>query len=149
MATVGGGQIIASPWSALAGEDLTDKEGYVVTIRTTDFNVFMCDAQSDYPVGIIIKGAASGLPVQVAGVGSLVKAKCNGTIARDSPVKFDTGADQGKIIEWVEGTDGHDHGATYTEVGPIAAKIDPIVGIALEDGVDDQEIVILFNPQLL
>ena len=135
----GGGFTAAADYSSIGP--------YVaVTVDATGRTVSTVNAATEPILGIMQNNPKASEPasIVVAGVSWVVG---GGAIVRGDKLKVDT-ADAGKVIPFVEGTDGHDHGAA-PGVGdsPVASTFVYIVGTALQDAADGDIFAMLVRPQ--
>jgi hypothetical protein len=108
---------------ARAGEDLTGDEGLIVISNGTSKEIKLATATSERVSGILMTGGASGAEVAFAGAGSLVRAKAGGTVSAGVAQMFVTGA---KITD--------------------ASGNVNVMGVAQEDSVDDDLVLLLVQP---
>jgi hypothetical protein len=122
----GTGEGPINKFPAICGSSsLVGKEGFIVISDggAASKSVVLATATSDAPLGILVTAGAVGAAVEYAGPGSRVRAKAGGTVSAGSPQMFATG---GKITD--------------------ASGNVKVVGIAVEDGVDGDLVLIDVAP---
>lgn len=122
---VGTGAGPVYPLPAVAGADLTGKEGYLVKNNGTASppTMILATATSEAGISILLTAGTSGSAITYAGPGSRVAAKAGGTCSAGVRAMFATG---GKVTD---------------ATGNVQT-----VGIFVEDGVDGDLVLLDVSP---
>lgn len=119
----------------LAAEDLTAKEGRLVTVDS-DGQAALPDAVTDLALYVLVDGDASGAPVGLRPLahGQQARVELKGTVTAGTRVRLAT-------------PDGTDDGKALALGSTAGLYFSP--GVALEDGSDGQLLLIQPDPQLV